>query len=191
MRQTVSNKSIRSWLRPLVMGAGVAALIGFAQAASAKSAPLEVQPNVDLTRYMGTWYEQARLPNWFQHKCDFDTTAQYTANADGTVQVLNSCVRSDSKVVSASGVARLSHKLNPQTTSVLQVRFPPAPFWGDYWIMKVGANYEYAVVGTPNRKYLWILSRQKHLDTATLDNLINYAKSQGFDASKVVRSPQH
>lgn len=151
---------------------------------------LPTQVDVDLNKYMGTWYEQARLPNRFQKSCIGNVQADYAINSGNTISVTNRCREKDGSIEVASGEGRLA-KVEEPSSAKLEVRFAPewlswAPVWGDYWIMKLEGDYEYSLVGTPNRKYLWVLSRDKQADPATVSQLLNYAKTQGFDISNVV-----
>ena len=115
--------------------------------------PLQVVPQVDLSRYMGTWYEIARFPHRFQEGC-VATKATYALREDGKVDVLNECRTEsmDGPVRTAKGTATV---LDKKSNAKLKVTFF-WPFYGDYWIIDLGENYEYAVVGHPGRKYLWI-----------------------------------
>ncbi|MCJ0824723.1 lipocalin family protein [Luteimonas sp. 50] len=166
----------------------------FATTIAGNTAVAQVQTvaAVDLESYMGTWYEQARLPMYFQRKCDRNTTANYSLRPDGHVDVLNSCEADDGRKIVAQGVAR---KVG-NSTSRLEVRFAPAflsflPFvWGDYWIIGLDEGYRWSVVGSPDRKYLWILSREKQLPDETYRQLVDLAKAQGFDTSRLVRTRQ-
>ena len=120
-------------------------------------------PALDLTRYAGTWYEVARYPNWFQRQCAGDVTAEYTLGPSDRIGVVNKCRKKDGSVARAEGTARKATPEGPD--SQLKVRFAPAflsfipAVWGDYWVLGLGPDYSYAVVGDPSRKYVWILSR--------------------------------
>lgn len=158
------------------------------------AAPLPTQDWVDLDRYAGRWYEIARLPNRFQEQCAGDVTASYTVRPDGRITIVNECRRKDGTVTRAEGVARRAKAKGP--ASRLKVRFAPAflsllpMVWGDYWIVELDPDYRYAVVGDPSRKYLWILSRDPGMDAATYDSLTDRARGLGFDASRLLRTPQ-
>lgn len=147
----------------------------------------------DVDRYLGRWYELGRFPNRFQEKCVGDVVADYVARSDGRIDVHNSCTAAAGPTQS-SGVARQAHADGP--ASVLQVRFAPAwlsflpAVWGDYWVIDVDADYSTAVVGTPDRAYLWILSRTPRIDMPTWSRLLDAARRQGFDVARLVRTPQ-
>ena len=143
---------------------------------------LEVVPHVDLEKYLGKWYEIARLPARFQEGCS-DTTATYTLAKDGSVSVLNECIK-NGKIKQAKGRAKVVDKY---TGAKLKVTFF-RPFYGDYWIIKLGNDYDYAVVGTPNRKYLWILSRTPQMDEKLFSQLIEFIKSKGFNVENLIRT---
>jgi apolipoprotein D and lipocalin family protein len=143
---------------------------------------LEVVPHVELNRYLGTWYEIAHLPAKFQEGCS-ETKATYTLSEKGSITVLNQCVRKG-KVTQAKGKAKVVDK---NTGAKLKVTFF-WPFYGDYWIIKLGQDYDYAVVGTPNRKYLWILSRTPQMSDTLFSQLTEFVKSKGFDAGNLIRT---
>jgi apolipoprotein D and lipocalin family protein len=143
---------------------------------------LEVVPHVDLQKYLGKWYEIARLPARFQEGCS-ETTATYSLSKDGSISVLNECKR-NSKVKQAKGKAKVVDKT---TGAKLKVTFF-WPFYGDYWIIKLGDDYDYAVVGTPNRKYLWILSRTPQMDDKLFSQLIEFVESKGFDVGSLIKT---
>jgi len=145
---------------------------------------LEVVPHVELEKYLGKWYEIAHLPAKFQEGCN-ETTATYTLSKDGSISVLNQSIK-NGKTKQAKGKAKVVDK---KSNAKLKVTFF-WPFYGDYWIITLGNDYDYAVVGTPNRKYLWILSRTPQMDDKLYSRLIEYAKSKGFDVDKLIRTIQ-
>lgn len=156
--------------------------------------PLEVVADFDIGRYMGTWYEIARLPNSFQNACIGDVTATYTLLDDGRIEVVNRCRKKDGGISYAKGRARRASDTGPSTK--LKVRFAPAflsflPFvWGNYWIIDLAPDYSYAVVGEPERKYFWILSRTPTMDEEVFQSLVIRATNQGYDLTTLVRT-QH
>mgnify|MGYP000872173260 FL=1 len=115
---------------------------------------MQTLKSVDLTKYVGLWYEIAKIPNRFQKQCVKGTTAQYKLLKDGNIEVINSCLTEEGEKDVADGLARIVDK---KTNSKLEVSFVSIfgirLFWGDYWILGLGDDYEYAVVGTPSRKY--------------------------------------
>ena len=145
---------------------------------------LEVVPHVELEKYLGKWYEIAHLPAKFQEGCN-ETTATYTLSKDGSISVLNQATK-NGKIKQAKGKAKVVDK---NSNAKLKVTFV-WPFYGDYWIIKLGNNYDYSVVGTPNRKYLWILSRTPQMDDKLYSQIIEYVKSKGFDANKLIKTLQ-
>ncbi len=155
-------------------------------AAANKPAPMQVVPYVDLARYAGKWYEVARLPNRFQRDCASDTSATYTLRPDGKITVLNQCRQADGLMKSARGTARLASSKEPNTK--LRVTFF-WPFYGNYWIIDLEPDYRWAVVGEPDRKYFWILSREPQLDEALYNQIVERARSQGYDLSPLLRTP--
>jgi len=184
-------------MRCIVHGACVfLGLTAASVAAAAVAAPQPVHsvPSLDLSRYAGKWFEIARYPNRFQKQCVGDVTAEYVSLADGRIRVINACRRSGGSTARAEGVARLASSGGP--TSRLKVRFAPAflsfisGVWGDYWVIGLGPDYTYAVVGAPSRDYLWILSRTPTLDTEVYQKAVDMAVSNGFDPSRLVRTKQ-
>jgi apolipoprotein D and lipocalin family protein len=155
--------------------------------------PVTTVASVDLDRYAGEWFEIARFPNRFQEKCAGEVKAVYARRPDGRVDVTNTCRTSDGATTAARGVARV---VDQATRSKLKVRFAPAvlsflPFvWGDYWIIGLDADYRWAVVGSPDRKYLWVLSRTAQLPQELLDQALARARANGFDVSKLQRTRQ-
>ena len=152
---------------------------------------MQTLKNVDLNKYVGMWYEVAKIPNRFQKQCVKGTTAQYKLLKDGNIEVINSCLTEEGEKDVADGLARIVDK---KTNSKLEVSFVSIfgirLFWGDYWIIGLGDNYEYAVVGTPSRKYGWILSRTPVLDKQKLDKAYETLKNAGYDINKFEVSPQ-
>jgi apolipoprotein D and lipocalin family protein len=145
-----------------------------------------VPPNpvdrVDLKRYQGLWYEVARIPNRFQDHCVANTTAEYRLREDGGIRVLNRCLTRDGHWDEAQGIARV---VDPNSNARLEVSFVSLfgwhLFWGDYWILDLAPDYSYAVIGTPERDYGWILSRTPHLSTSTRVDVNRALREQGYD----------
>jgi apolipoprotein D and lipocalin family protein len=147
--------------------------------------PVQAVPSVNLDRYMGKWYEIARLPNRFQRECASDTTASYTLRPNGKITVINECRKSDGRLKSARGTARVASGKGPNTK--LKVTFF-WPFYGNYWIIDLDEKYRWAVVGEPDRKYLWILSREPKLDEGLYGQILARAKNQGYDVAPLLKT---
>lgn len=146
------------------------------------TAPLSTVDSVDLHRYAGLWYEIGRLPNSFQEGCS-DSSALYTPRPDGEIDVLNSCRdKKDATLREARGRAWV---VDGSSNARLKVSFF-WPFRGDYWIIDLDSDYQYAVVGTPDRKYLWILSRSRHLAPEVLTGIIKGVEERGFNSSRLL-----
>ena len=119
---------------------------------------------VNLEKYVGLWYEIAKIPNKFQRKCIGNTTAYYSLREDGQINVVNSCLNEKGDAIEAMGIAKVVEKKSNAKLKVSFVRiFGFSLFGGDYWILNLGEEYDYAIVGSPNKKYCWILSRQPSL----------------------------
>jgi len=163
------------------------AAVGALATARAASRPLEVVPRVDLQRYLGTWYEIATIPQKFQKGC-VGVTAHYALRADGDIDVVNVCRKGtlDGKVSSVRGKAWVVDKM---TGAKLKVRFF-WPFAGDYWIIELDRDYQWAVVGHPGRSYYWILSRTPQMDPAVYEELIRRAAAKGYDTSRIKKTLQ-
>ncbi|OYV85733.1 MAG: hypothetical protein B7Z63_05065 [Ignavibacteriae bacterium 37-53-5] len=157
---------------------------------SDKAEPVTVD-SVDLTRYIGTWYEIAKIPNSFQSKCVRNTTATYTLRGDGEIDVVNRCEESDSSENVAKGIAKV---VDLKTNAKLEVSFVRILgiqlFWGDYWIIGLDRNYRFAVVGTPSRKYGWILSRTPALSAEDMAVVRDILRRQGYDPGVFVPTEQ-
>lgn len=148
---------------------------------------LETVPEVDIEKYAGTWYEIASFPQRFQKGCHC-TTATYTKTDKDYIIVENRC-RKDSvngKMSYIQGKAFIDPGTN---NSKLKVQFF-WPFKGKYWIIDLAEDYSYAVVGHPNREYLWILSRKPAMDETTFRAIVNRAKQKNFDVSKLRKTVQ-
>jgi apolipoprotein D and lipocalin family protein len=146
--------------------------------------PLETVSELDIEKYQGKWYEIARLPNRFEEglKC---VTAEYRLREDGKIAVVNQGhkIEQPEKVSSVKGVARIP---KPEEPGRLKVSFF-WPFSGDYYILKVDEDYQLALVGSPSRKYLWILARNPQISESEFKKLTNFAADEGFDIGKLIR----
>jgi len=163
------------------------AAMATAAVVSAEEQPLEVVESVDLDRYLGTWYEIASYPAWFQKGCTA-VTAQYSLRDDGLIRVVNSCNKGslDGKLKQSTGRAKV---VDGSSNAKLKVSFF-GPFWGDYWIIDLDPEYRWAVVGVPSRKYLWILSRTRSMDEALYQEISGRLQAKGYDKARLVRTLQ-
>ncbi|MES2764901.1 MAG: lipocalin family protein [Bacteroidota bacterium] len=168
----------------IIMGSAAAAIFAgsyFLLKKDDKYPPLETAKNVDLKKYTGKWYEVARLPFREESGCR-NTFAEYSLNDDGTIKVYNKCLKSDGEMEDVEGKAEVVDKT---TNSKLKVTFF-WPFSGDYWILYVDENYQHALVGTPSREYLWLLSRTPQMNDVVKNQLVGIAQSSGFDTTKLI-----
>lgn len=179
-------------LSRLAVVAGLAALaVGCAahKANSGKGLEPDTVANVDLKRYQGTWYEVARLPMFFQRNC-VQSEAHYGLQADGNVSVLNRCRNAAGEWDEATGTA--SPQV-PGKTDKLWVEFDnwfsrllPGVAKGDYWVLYLGDGYKTALVGSPNRKFLWLLSRTPTVSEPVREELLAKAQQQGYDTTRLI-----
>lgn len=176
-------------ISPLTRLAGIAALAlaGVAPATSV-DADVATVAAVDLQRYAGTWHEQARLPNRFQKHCHRDVSATYTPLADGTIEVMNRCLRDNGTSDSAIGTAEVD---DPREPGLLAVTFLPEglrwlPFThAEYRIVALDPDYRWSIVGGKDRKFLWLLTRAQHIDATQREALVDRARALGYDTTRL------
>ena len=179
-------------MRALAWRAALCMTLAFSAAVQAQVAPLQTVPALDVPRYVGTWHEIAKYPNWFQKKCASNTQATYSLQANGQVQVLNRCKTDKGEWSEALGAAR---QIGGPTSAQLKVRFAPEwlsfipMVWGDYWIIDLDPDYQWVVVSEPQREYLWILSRTPQMPAATYQSLLGKLDKLGFDLKRLEVSP--
>ena len=144
--------------------------------------PPKTVENLDVSRYLGTWYEIASFPQSFQKGCTAVTATYTRRQDDGQIEVLNKChlEKIDGPLKEANGLARVVDPSN----SKLEVSFF-RPFWADYWVLELGPNYEYAVVGDPSRDYLWILNRTTQMDPNVYVGILERLKTEGYEIQKL------
>jgi len=183
---------IIAMLRPVVLVLLGLGLTSCSSTRSGVNAPATAGA-VDLSRYSGRWFEIARLPMRFQ-KANEAAMAEYGTNADGTISVHNIAIRPDGSQRDIRGYATV---LNPPENTKLAVRFKtwfgpliPVPKEGNYWILHVDEHYQEAIVGTPNRKYLWLLARTAAISEARYAALVTRADQLGFDTSRLLKDPR-
>jgi apolipoprotein D and lipocalin family protein len=167
----------------------VCALTGVTAASSAPpAAALQSIPALDAKRYVGIWYEIAKLPNRFQRKCHRGVSATYTPQPDGSVTVFNSCLRENGTTESATGKAEVA---DPAQPGLLEVTFLPKglrwlPFTqAEYRIVALDDDYQWSIVGGKDRKYLWVLTRAQNIDSEQREQLVDRARALGYDTSNL------
>lgn len=162
-------------------------VLTFLMITAMKAQPLQTVPNVDLTKYVGKWFEIASFPQRFQKNCHC-TTAEYKATDKGYIIVENTCNKGsiDGKQSYIKGKAFVVENTG---NAKLKVQFF-WPFKGDYWIIDLADDYSYAVVSNPSKKYLWILSRTSKMDVAVYQQIIARLKEKGFDLTNLKMTEQ-
>jgi apolipoprotein D and lipocalin family protein len=155
----------------------------------ASESKLPTAKSVNVQEYVGKWYAVLALPQFFTRNC-VAQTAEYAVINASTISVLNTCFKKNGSETTINGQAVVS---NPATNAELVVTFDN--FWtklfkvkGDYIIVKLEADYSTALVASNDRKSLWLLSRTPYVNQTTKEEYVNYAKSLGFDVSKLVES---
>jgi apolipoprotein D and lipocalin family protein len=145
--------------------------------------------NFEVEPYLGQWHQVAAVPAWFQSDCVARTTADYALGEDGLIEVLNSCDTADGSRKQAEARARF---LNARSEGRLEVTFVKVlGFWvwpaaGDYWIIGLDPEYQWAVVGQPSRKFAWILARSRSLDAQTLQGIRQVLEREAYDTCQLL-----
>lgn len=154
---------------------------------------MQVVKGLDLNRYMGRWYEIASFPSRFQPRDGQNTRATYRLNDDGTVHVLNETFSGGKR----SYIEGTAYKADPKSDEAkFKVKFylppflPIIPVVGNYWVLYIDDEYQYALIGEPTRKYLWILCRTPHMQEDIYNLLVQKAVDEGYDVSKLHKTPQ-
>jgi len=167
------NGRIRT-VMTMVLAGGILSL-------AAGAAPTVVE-SLDVERYMGLWYAIASIPTSFERQCVAGTTAEYRLLENGKIEVTNTCYNADGVPDVAVGRAWTP---NPEEPTKLKVSFVRLLwFWlfpGDYWIVDLDPDYQYAVVGHPSYRFGWILSRTPTLPEETFRCIVERLEAQGYD----------
>jgi apolipoprotein D and lipocalin family protein len=172
------------FLLPVATAALLASLVSELSSESNEddARPVTTVTHVDLERYTGLWYEIARIPNRFQKQCARGTTATYSLREDGRITVINRCVKEGGEIDEAKGVAKVEDTASNAKLKVSFVSFIGwRPFWGDYWVIGLEEDYQWAVIGTPDRTYGWVLARTPALDEDTMDEIFAIIESNGYE----------
>ena len=173
-------------------------IFGFLIAIQTQAGPQQPMPpvrtvdSVDLQQYLGKWYEIAAIPQSFQKQCVGNTTAVYDTAENGLISVVNTCDAASGRPSIANGRARV---IDMNSNSKLKVTFVNFFGWqfllgGDYWILAIGENYLYAIVGAPGRDYAWILSRTPDMTQKQIIEANQVLVTQGFDTCKLISTIQ-
>jgi apolipoprotein D and lipocalin family protein len=191
MKQSMLKHSSYFWRTLLIL----ALMTGLSKVVHAQETQIvRSVDHLEISKYMGTWYEIAKFPNWFQRKCARNTQATYRLLGSQQIEVLNQCVTAGDERIQAVGLARPRANGLP---AQLEVRFAPSwlgwiPFtWGDYWVLDLDADYQLAAVGDPSRNYLWILSRSPQLSASAYSALTQRLTLMGFDIKRLEKTPQN
>lgn len=162
--------------------------------ATRQESQLLTHPNLDLRRYAGLWYEYARLPNGYQVDCTGEVTANYSFQEDGSLQVHFRCTNPECEILSADAEMRPSRNNEPIDNAKLEIRFSsdwlsaPSSVWRDHWVLYVDADYQHAMIGTPDRRCLWLLGRDRVPNRQALQHMLRYAAQLGFSVNRVLRT---
>lgn len=168
----------------------LAALLGLASCAATQPGPETPRTvaRVDLDRYLGLWHEVARLPQRFQDsatlRCE-EVTAEYAALDAGRISVRNSCVNALEPARPRRVATGQAYVVEGSGNARLRVSFF-WPFYGDYWVFGLDPDYRWAVVGSPSRRSLWVLSRTQSLPAAELERALDTARAQGFELGPLI-----
>jgi apolipoprotein D and lipocalin family protein len=161
--------------------------------AALSAKPPSTVKELDLNKYQGLWYEVARLPNSFQDQCVGNVTAEYSLMKSGKIKVVNRCQEISGEIEVAEGRGRLSGK---KSKSKLDVTFAKIlgkyifAFGGNYWVMELDKNYQWSLVGSPDRKFAWILARKPELSSDEMEKLAGLLEKQGYNPCDLLTTPQ-
>ena len=162
-------------MKPAIIGAALLCLVGCVSGPKVDNTPVA---ELDLGRYLGEWYEIARFDHSFERGIE-QAKANYAQNEDGTIKVVNSGIK-NGKPKTAIGKGKLT-----DTPALLRVSFF-GPFYADYRVMMIDADYTYALVGSGGAGYLWILSRTSVLPDSVKSELVAEAKRRGYDTDQLI-----
>ena len=188
----MNTKNLYRWFLACGLAASWLIAHGSTKTEAPKNGALVPIPSLDVARYMGTWYEIAKYPNYFQRKCVRNTRADYQLQANGMVQVTNRCTKEDGTTDEAVGAAR---QIGPALSPKLEVRFAPdwmsflPVVWGNYWVVDLDPDYQLVAVSEPKREYLWVLARTPQVSPDAYNALLQRLQKMGFDLQKLQLTP--
>ena len=157
------------------------------------TAPLETVKNLQPEKYAGTWHEVARLPNFFQRDTVAAQAIYGEVEGSPAISVWNRGLKSDGSQIEIKGSASPRDENTPTKEAKLKVRFnrfPASLFAGDYWILDLNDAHTRAVVGTPSRKYLWLLSKNPNDQVSDFADALAKMKKQGFETDQLIVNPK-
>ena len=158
---------------------------------SVAAQPIQAIAELELHRYLGVWYEIARKPFAAQKHCQYAARSIYTLNENGQVSIDQHCLNRHGREYQQVAEGFIA---NPPFNSKLKVSYLPEavrwiPVWrGDYWVLKIDADYQTVLVGEPKRQYLWLLAREPHLAPNITQHYLNYAKRLGYELDDLIYS---
>jgi apolipoprotein D and lipocalin family protein len=188
---TTSSFTSSPTLRQLAFALALLSPVAAPAQTAAPPEPLQTIARLDVGRYLGTWYEIAKVPNRFQRQCVADTRALYRLRDDGQLDVINRCRQANGLVAEAVGRARQD---GPADSPKLKVRFAPAwlswlpMVWGNYWVIDLDPGYQLVAVSEPEREFLWVLSRTPTVEAGTYQALLNRLREKAFALTGVERT---
>lgn len=162
--------------------------------ATKQESQLLTHPDLDLRRYAGLWYEYARLPNGYQVDCTGEVTADYRYCEDGSLQAQFQCRNPECEILRATAELRPARDHDPIDNAKLEIRFSsdwlsaPQSVWRNHWVLYVDADYQHAMIGTPDRRCLWMLGRDRVPNRQALQHMLRYAAQLGFSVNRVLRT---
>lgn len=145
-----------------------------------KSDPTVVN-QIDLNKYAGKWFEIARYPTFFQRNC-ISSTAEYLVQADNSLSVYNVCYKADRSTSDIKGTATI---VDPAVPAKLKVRFNVFA-QGEYWVIALDSNYQWAVVSSSAKSSLFVLARTAPMNPELKDSIISELKNRGFETEKLI-----
>ena len=162
--------------------------------ATKQESQLLTHPDLDLRKYAGLWYEYARLPNGYQVDCTGEVTAEYTWREGDSLHVHFRCTNPECEILSAEAEMRPSRRDGAGNHAKLEIRFKsdwlsaPSAVWRDHWVLYVDPDYQHAMIGTPDRRCLWMLGRDRVPNRQALQHMLRYAAQLGFSVNRVLRT---
>jgi apolipoprotein D and lipocalin family protein len=189
-RRGAARRDQEARVNPGKAAVALGALLMLAACTHGEHPPLGTVRDFRVGPYLGTWYEIAAIPAWFQRDCARDAMARYRPAAEpGQIEVVNSCRRADGTLLEAEGHARLvgpEHEGRLEVTFVRLLGYWVWPIAGAYDVVALDPGYRWSLVGHPSRDYAWILARERRLDDAVLLRLKERLAAERYDPCRLV-----